>query len=149
MFKKLITLTAYLTLFINSAAYADLAIIGHPDSDTGTVDIQSVKKLFLGERKSFPNGLHANPVNHVVGSPDRKVFFSSVMSMPESGYSRHWKRKLSKSTVHSPVELASHDEVLEEIANTPGSIGYIDADKVDDSVKVLLTVNDIDNISLL
>jgi ABC-type phosphate transport system substrate-binding protein len=149
VFKKLITLTASLTLLMSSAAYAELAIIGHPDSDTGTVDIQSVKKLFLGERKSFPNGLHASPVNHVTGSPDRKVFFSSVMSMSESGYSRHWKRKLSTSAAHLPAEVASYDEVLEIVANTPGSIAYINADQVDDSVKVLFTVNDIESLSLL
>jgi len=146
MFTKLIILTASLTMFINSAAYADLAIIGHPDSDTGTLDIQKVRKLFLGERKAFPSGIHATPINHVAASPDRKEFFSLVLSMPESSYKRHWKRKISVGAGHSPNELGSHREVLQKIANTPGSIGYINADKVDDSVKVLLTVSDFENI---
>lgn len=141
MFTKLMIFIASLTLFINSAAYADLAIIGHPDSDVGALDVQKVRNLFLGERKSFPNGLHATPVNHAAGSPDRKDFFASIMYMTESGYSRHWKRKISVGTGNSPVELSSYNEVLHTIANTPGSIGYIDADRADDSVKVLLTVS--------
>ena len=149
MFKKLLSSTASLAIFITSIAYADLAIIGHPDSDTGNLDIQNVKKLFLGERKAFPSGIHANPVNHVAGSPDRKEFFSSVLNMPESRHSRHWKRKISVGAGNSPVEVSSHTEVLNRVATTPGSIGYIDADKVDDSVKVLLTVSDFEVIGSL
>lgn len=145
MFIKLI-LIASLTLFINSAAYADLAIIGHPYSDTGALDMQKVRNLFLGERQSFPSGIHATPVNHVTGSPDRKEFFSSILNMREKGYSRHWKRKISVGAGNSPVELGSHTEVLHTIANTPGSIGYIDAARADETVKVLLTVSGIENI---
>ena len=142
MFSKLKILAVSLTLFISSAAYADLAIIGHPDSNAGDLDIQSARKIFLGERKSFPSGNHATPMNHVVGSPDRKEFFSLVMNMPEFSYTRHWKRKMSTGIGHLPAELKSHKEVLRSIADTPGSIGYIDAGKVDGTVKVLLTVSD-------
>ena len=146
MYKQLLSLTASLAIFITSTAYADLAIIGHPDSDTGDLDIQNVKKLFLGERKSFPNGIHAKPVNHVAGSPDRKEFFSSVLNMPESSHSRHWKRKIAVGAGNSPAERSSHTDILESIANTPGSIGYIDASKVDDTVKVLFIVQDYNDV---
>lgn len=142
MFTKLRILTTLLTIFISNTAFADLAIIVHPDSDTGELDTQKVRKIFLGERKSFPSGLHAKPVNHTKGSPDRKEFFALVLSMAEKNHSRHWKRKISTGSGNSPTELNSHEAVLESIANTPGSIGYIDASKVDDSVKVILTVSD-------
>ena len=135
-----------LATLISSNAYAELAIIVHPDYETGTLDTQDVRKLFLGERKSFPNGLHATPFNHTVGSPDRKEFFSLVLSMPEDGHKRHWKRKIAVGTGSSPTELGSHDAVLKSIANTPGSIGYIDASKVNDSVKVLFTVSDFNKV---
>ena len=142
MFTKLRILIASLAMLISCAATAEIVIIGHPDSNTGTLDAQSVKKLFLGERKAFPNGHHATPINHVIGSPDREEFFASVLSMAESSHRRHWKRKVSTGGSSSPIELSSHDEVLREIANTPGSIGYIDASRVDNTVKVLLTIND-------
>lgn len=141
MFLKLKILITSLAILISGATYADLAIITHPDTDTGAVDTQSARRLFLGERKSFPSGLHATPVNHIIGSPDRKEFFSLVLNMPESRYKRHWKRKISTGTVHTPAELKSYKEVLRSIANTPGSIGYIDAGKVNDTVKVLMIVS--------
>jgi len=146
MYTKFRFLAALLFMFANNAVFADLAIIGHPDSDTGALDTQNVRKLFLGERKSFPSGNHAVPFNHSVGSPDRKEFFALVLSMPESTHKRHWKRKIAVGAGNSPTELNSHAAVLKSIANTPGSIGYIDASKVDGTVKVLFTVRDFDEV---
>ena len=146
MFTKLRILSALLLMTANNAAFADLAIIGHPDSETGELDTQNVRKLFLGERKAFPNGHHATPINHTVGSPDRKEFFSLVLNMPESTHKRHWKRKIAVGAGSSPAERSSHADVLKSIANTPGSIGYIDASKVDDTVKVLFTVKDFNDV---
>ena len=142
MFTKLRILSIFLTTLISTSAFAELVIIGHPTSKTGALDTHSVKRLFLGERKAFPNGYHATPFNHTVGSPDRKQFFALVLSMPESAHSRHWKRKIAVGSGNSPEELESHAEVLKSVSTTPGSIGYIDASKVDDSVKVLMTVED-------
>ncbi len=146
MLTKFRLTTALFLLIASNTAIADLAIIGHPDSDTGTLDTHNVRKLFLGERKSFPNGNHAVPFNHSVGSPDRKEFFALVLSMPESRHKRHWKRKISVGAGNSPVELNSHEAVLKSIATTPGSIGYIDASKVDGTVKVLFTVRDFNDV---
>lgn len=146
MFTKLRILSALLIMLVNNAAFADLAIIGHPDDTIGTLDTQNVRKLFLGERKSFPNGYHATPFNHTAGSPDRKEFFTLVLNMPETTHKRHWKRKIAVGAGNSPAELGSHSEVLKSIANTPGSIGYIDASKVDDTVKVLFTISDFNEV---
>ena len=146
MFTKLRIFATILIMFTSSVAFADLAIIAHPDYDTGTLDTQNVRKLFLGERNSFPSGQHATPLNHKVGSPDRKEFFSLVLSMPEASHKRHWKRKMARGAGSPPSELGSHDAVLKSVASTPGSIGYIDASKVDGTVKVLLTVSNFSGV---
>lgn len=146
MFIKLRIFATILIMLTSSVAFADLAIIAHPDYDTGTLDTQNVRKLFLGERSSFPSGQHATPLNHKVGSPDRKEFFSLVLSMPEASHKRHWKRKMARGAGSPPSELGSHDAVLKSVASTPGSIGYIDASKVDGTVKVLLTVSNFSGV---
>lgn len=133
---------AFLAFFITTSASADLAIISHPDYDGAPISSMQVKKLFLGERKALPNGIKATPINHAAGSPDRKVFFSQVLSMNESIHKLHWKRKIRTRNGISPLELNSFDEVLRSVANTPGSISYIDKRLVDDSVKVILTIED-------
>ena len=74
MLTKFKILGVLAVMSISNAAFAEIAIIGHPDDSVGEIDAQNVKNLFLGERKSFPNGIHATPINHVAGSPDRKEF---------------------------------------------------------------------------
>ena len=125
---------------------ADLAIISHPKYDGGALSLENVKNIFLGERKSFPNGIKARPFNHANGSPDRSEFFMSVLKMNEANHGRHWKRKRAVGGGNSPAELKSHDEVLKSISSTPNSIGYIDASLVDDRVKVLITISDFDAV---
>ena len=137
---------AFLALFITTGANAELAIISHPGYDGGEINSAQVRKLFLGERKSFPNGIKATPINHAVGSPDRKLFFSQVLNMPESFHGRHWKRKMATNSGSAPVELSSYDEVLRSVANTPGSISYIDTRMLNDNVKVLLTIRDFNDV---
>lgn len=136
----------FLTLFITTSASAELAIISHPEYDGGELSSVKVRNLFLGERKAFPNGVKATPINHAVGSPDRKEFFSQVLNMAESSHGRHWKRKRATGSGYSPVELNSFEEVLRSVANTPGSISYIDTRMVNDSVKVLFTIRGFDDV---
>jgi len=148
MFIKLripvIFLATLLVMVSSRAVLADLAIIVHPDTDTGNVDSYNIRKLFLGERRAFPNGQPAIPLNHAAGSPDRKAFFDLVLNMQESAHKRHWKRKIAVGIANTPAELSSYSAVLESVATTPGSISYIDASVVDDRVKVLLTLRDLD-----
>jgi ABC-type phosphate transport system substrate-binding protein len=133
--------TALVLSAASHIASADIVIIAHPDIKADNVDTDSIRNLYLGERTSLPNGMPVEPINHVKGSPDRELFFTSVLSMNEKTHKRHWKRMQATRTTYQPKEVSSHTELLESIANTPGSIGYIDESLVDDSVKVLMKVH--------
>lgn len=145
---QLLKLSSFLfVMFFSVAAHAELVIIGHTSYKGGPLDSTSVKKIFLGERRAFPDGEKATPANHAVGSPDRKLFFDAVLAMGESAHKRHWTRMLSTGQGTSPRELSSYEEVLEWVAQNPGSIAYIDSRMVNDSVKVLLKVEDFGKIA--
>ncbi|MBT8135363.1 MAG: hypothetical protein KJO03_12700 [Gammaproteobacteria bacterium] len=134
----------FITTF--SEVHADLAIIAHPDYQGGELTREMVKELFLEEKLEFPSGHKAIPANHASGSPDRKAFFEYVLEMSETRHKRYWARKVSVGKKGAPKELASHKEVLDWIKNTPLGITYIEKTKVDDSVKVLLTVAVFDDL---
>ena len=138
------TICTLVITFSSTVAMADVAIISNPDDNIGKIDTYNVKNIFLGERKSFPNGLNANPVNQTQGSPARKIFFHNILGITEQAHESHWLRKLKKrsmrTTAHPPEEAGSYTDVLKTVANTSGGIGYIDASMVNDSVKVLMTI---------
>lgn len=146
MFKRLCLIGAFLSAGITHSAFADIAIVVNKDLNIDSINVNDIRNLYLGERRAFPNGTHAVPINHSEGSPDRKEFFASVLSMGEESMKRHWKRKMAVGSYYEPKEVGSYDELLKSIANTPGSIGYIDASKVNSSVKVLLTIPTIGDV---
>ena len=141
MFARLKLFIAALILFASTAAYADLAIIVNPSYNDGKLNIQDIKKLFLGERTAFPDGSYAMPVNHNVGSPDRKQFYSSVLGMNATSLSRYWRRQISMGNNNQPEVVNSYTAVLKTIASTPGSISYINSNMVNDKVKVLMILD--------
>jgi ABC-type phosphate transport system substrate-binding protein len=138
MFARLKFTTIAITILFSTSAFADLAIIVNPGYKDGKLSTQDIRKLYLGERRAFPDGLFATPINHNVGSPDRKQFFSSVLGMNESSLLRYWRRQISTGNNNQPVELSSYTAVLNTVASTPGSISYIDSRLVNDKVKVLM-----------
>lgn len=146
MLQKQNILGVLIIMFMSTSANADLSLIGNIESDVGSLDVQSVKRIFLGERQAFPNGLKAIPLHHSAGSPDRNEFFDAVLNMSESSHKRHWSRMRSTGRGNSPAELSSYDELLNQVKNNPGSITYINSDQVNDSVKVLLTVKGFDGV---
>lgn len=141
MFARFRIIAATAAILFSSTAFADLAIIVNPSYHDGKLDTSDIKKIFLGERTAFPDGMNANPVNHSDGSPDRNTFFSTVLGMSESGYERYWRRRFSTGNFNQPSELSSHTAVLKSVASTPGAISYIDSRVVNDTVKVLMVLD--------
>ncbi|MDH5610894.1 MAG: hypothetical protein OEY66_00370 [Gammaproteobacteria bacterium] len=140
MFKKLISFFILLIITSSTTAYAELAIIVHPDYDGGELNEEMVKEIFLGEATTFPSGHKAIPANHSNGSPDRKYFLEYVLKMGETRHERYWARKKSTGKKGAPDELNSHADVLDWVAKTPLGISYIDKNMVTDKVKALFTV---------
>jgi ABC-type phosphate transport system substrate-binding protein len=51
-----------------------------------------------------------------------------------------WMKLQLTGEGQAPEGLGSDDEVVSKVASTPGAIGYVDAAKVNDNVKVLLEI---------
>ncbi|MGB5396046.1 MAG: hypothetical protein WBN96_02770 [Gammaproteobacteria bacterium] len=141
MFGRLKLIATSIALIASTTAFADLAIIVNPGYAEGQLNTQDIKKLFLGERRSFPEGLYAKPINHNAGSPDREQFYATVLGMDETSLLRYWRRKISMGSNSQPVELGSYTEVLKTVANSPGGISYIDSSLVNGKVKVLMVLD--------
>jgi ABC-type phosphate transport system substrate-binding protein len=141
MFARLKLFATALAILVSTSAYADLAIIVNPSYHDGKLDIQDIKKLFLGERTAFPDGNYAMPVNHNDGSPDRKQFYSSVLGMNATSLSRYWRRQIGMGNNNQPTVANSYTAVLKTVASTPNSISYINSNMVNNKVKVLMVLD--------
>lgn len=127
-----------LALGLSSAtAFAEVAVIVHPSNATA-LSAEEVQRLFLGKLKSFPAGGDASPVNLKEGLATREQFNQAVLGKSESQVKAYWSQLVFTGKGTPPKELDNDDAVKAFVAGTPGGIGYIDASKVDGSVKVVL-----------
>ena len=134
--KKYLFLSGFLAS-LSIPALAEVAIIVNP-ANAGSATAEDVQRMFLGKSKSFPSGGDALAFNLKDGSPAREAFNSGVLGKNESQVKAYWSQLVFTGKGTPPKEAADEDEMKKWVASNPNAIGYIDASKVDGSVKVLL-----------
>ncbi|MCY4043620.1 MAG: phosphate ABC transporter substrate-binding protein [Cellvibrionales bacterium] len=119
-------------------AKGDIAIIVHP-SNTNTITLKRVKKIFLAKTQSFPDG---KPVKafQMDFEPLRTAFNRNVLNRSEKAVNYYWARMLFSSKAKPPVILQNADHIKTIVASQPEAIAYIDIKDVDPSVRVCLVV---------
>jgi len=132
--KKLILISALLILSGN--ALAEIAIVVHP-SNSNAIDANTVKRLYLGKSKSFPDGSQAVPVGQDEDSKVTTEFNEKVLGKSSSQVKAYWSKLIFTGKGTPPKQVANDAEVIKLVANNPNLIGYIDASKADGSVKVV------------
>lgn len=104
-----------------------IAVIAHPAMPKA--DQQTLQRLYTGRVVSI-NQQSALPLNLAPGDPIRKQFLESVLGQTEEQYVGYWlvRRYVGKGA--PPQEFGSLDEMLNYIATTPGSVGYVPVAKI-------------------
>jgi ABC-type phosphate transport system substrate-binding protein len=119
----------------SSLAMADVVVIVNP-ANTANIDEEQIAKIFLGQTKTFSNGSEAMPVDQKEGAV-REEFGNKLLKKNPAQLKAQWARQIFTGGAKPPKELGSDDEVLKFVASNPGAIAYIDASKVNKSVKVV------------
>ncbi|MDT8999534.1 phosphate ABC transporter substrate-binding protein [Paucibacter sp. APW11] len=133
----LLPLCAALSLFGASVtSHADAVVIVHP-SNSSSLDDEQITKIFLGQTKTFAGGSEATPVDLKEGSALREDFGNKVLKKNPSQLKALWARQIFTGGAKPPKELDGEDAVLKFVASTPGAIGYVDAGKVNGTVKAV------------
>lgn len=71
-----------------------------------------------------------------------KSTFYEYISKSEAALKKSWLRKKLIEGMDIPLLADSPEQMLKEIAETPGAIGYIPKEKLDSSVKVIAEFSD-------
>ena len=62
------------------------------------------------------------------------------MERPPLIFKRIWIKKKYSSNGREPISVDDELKMLETVASTPGAIGYVRIENLNDDVKVLLTL---------
>ncbi|HCU67137.1 MAG TPA: phosphate ABC transporter substrate-binding protein [Rheinheimera sp.] len=124
-------------LLLSQLAFAEVAVIVHP-SNNNALDEATVAKIFLGREKSFADGKSVVPVSLSETAAASTAFNDTVLKKSSSQLKAYWSKLVFTGKGTPPKEITSDEEMIKLVATNPSLIGYVDASKVDASVKVAL-----------
>lgn len=124
------------SLMISVSAWSGVAVIVNP-SNGNALSGSDVTRIFLGKKKSYPDGSDAIPVDQAEGSAARSSFVGTVLKKNDQQIKAYWAQLLFTGKGTPPKEVGSGADVKKLVSENPALIGYIDSSEVDGSVKVV------------
>jgi ABC-type phosphate transport system substrate-binding protein len=115
-------------------ASAEIVVIVNKDNPASRMFSEQASQFFLGKSAMF------TPIDQAEGSKIRADFYQKVADKDPAQVKAIWSKLVFTGKATPPKEFKSNAEVKKAVAEDPKAIGYIDKSAVDDSVKVILTV---------
>ncbi|QGZ41307.1 hypothetical protein IP92_00233 [Pseudoduganella flava] len=135
MKKTLATLiVAALGTFAAASASAEIVVIVSAKNPATRMFSEQAAQFFLGKSTMF------TPVDQADGSAIRNDFYKKVTDKDAAQVKAIWSKLVFTGKAQAPKEFKSNAEVKKAVADDPKAIGYIDKSAVDDTVKVILTL---------
>ncbi len=106
----------------------------NPKVSISQISLGELRRIFLGQNRSFPDGSAALPVNTLGWR--RQNFYQRVLLRTPEQMERYWARMVLVGDALPPRELEAGD-VRAMVAKTPGAIAYLDRSEVNASVRAL------------
>ena len=129
-----------LMLFVlPSVVSAQVAVVVHKTAPVDTLDAQTLLDIYSLEETKWQDGSRI-VLFDLKGEHDLKRTFYSVLGRRPDDMKRGWLRIILSGEARSPTLLPSPAAVLEQVASTPGAIGYVPLASVTDAVKVVATI---------
>jgi ABC-type phosphate transport system substrate-binding protein len=115
----------------------DVVAVVSAKSPLNSLASNQVADIFLGKTSRFPDGTLAVPIDLGEDSPAREKFYVQLTGKSPAQMKAHWSKIIFTGRGQPPRQVAGNAEARRAIAENPQAIGYIDANQVDSSVKVL------------
>ncbi|HYD81082.1 MAG TPA: hypothetical protein VEC06_14855 [Paucimonas sp.] len=116
------------------AAAEEIAVIVNPQNAATKMHTEQAAQFFLGKSSMF------TPVDLAEGSAVRNEFYKKVADKDAAQVKAIWSKLVFTGKATLPKEYKTAAEVKKAVAADPNGIGYIEKSAVDNTVKVILTL---------
>jgi ABC-type phosphate transport system substrate-binding protein len=128
-------------LVATSVQPMDAAIVVIVNSHrSATLRVEDVARIFLRKQRFWDDGSPIVPLNREAGSTLRETFSHRVLGVASTALAAYWNEQYFLGTM-PPATLSSSEAVKRYVATERNAIGYIDANAVDESVRVVLELD--------
>lgn len=119
-----------------SAAHALSAVV-NPHVSASSVPLETARAIFSMRQLTWPDGKPVKVFVLADTHPLHKAFCKKELHMFPHQLRRIWDRLIYSGTGQAPTEVSSVTEMRYKIAHTPGSIGYLNEEFINESMRVL------------
>ncbi len=121
------------------ASFSQVAVIAHKSVPVDTIKKSELLDFYTADIKKWINGDKVI-VNDLKPKGEVKKIFYKFLGKTPSRMKSIWLRNMLSGEGDPPEALKSEEEMLQKIAATPGSIGFLSHTKVDNNVKTLIVI---------
>ncbi|MRV73036.1 hypothetical protein GJ700_15100 [Duganella sp. FT92W] len=115
-------------------AQAETVVIVSQKNPATRMFAEQASQFFLGKSNMF------TPIDQAEGSQIRNEFYQKLTDKDAAQVKAIWSKLVFTGKATPPKEYKSNADVKKAVADDPKAIGYIDKSAVDDTVKVILTL---------
>lgn len=120
-----------------SQTSASVEIVVHPDVSSRSLSRNSLRAIFGMRLRAWPDGPAIRvfvlpddaPLHHLFAKEKLNIFSYQLRSA--------WDRLVFSGTGQAPFLVNSEEEMRKRIAATPGAIGYLRREHIDESIQIL------------
>jgi hypothetical protein len=114
-----------------------LAIVVSKDSPLSAISSRELKRLYLSEIVSGPDGEKLIALNQASGAADRVGFERTVLGMDPDEVGRYWIDRKIRGRSGPPKTVTPLERLRRAIVHVNGTIGYLRVSEVEGDLKVL------------
>jgi len=136
---KNILLLAFVLFLFGINLNAQVAVIANKSISESSISTSQLTDIYLSKTKVWADGTKI--IRFTLKSDDEtsSKFFGAV-GKSFADLKKLWMKLQLTGEGQAPEALGSDDEVLNKVASTAGAIGFVKAGKLNDKVKILLTI---------
>ncbi len=94
-----------------------------------------IRAIFCMQKRQWPNNRQIKVYTLPDSNPLHKDFAVNILNMLPYHIRKIWDRMTFSGTGIAPIELESEQDMIDKIANTPDSIGYLDSRPDNDNIR--------------
>jgi hypothetical protein len=116
---------------------ADVVAVVSSKSAVTTLSKSQVVDIFLGKTTRFPDGSQALPLDQSEGTIVRDEFYIKLVGKSAAQMKAYWSKIIFTGRGQPPKDVPNDAEVKKRLVENPTAIGYMDANMVDASLRVV------------
>lgn len=136
-----VMILALLLSGLSASVHADIAVIVHPANPVNALETGDLQRIYMGRMRMFPDSTQGiETIDHPETAETFAAFYQSLTHLTPAKLKRQRASYLFSGKGRLPIVKEDDAAVKSYVAQSPAAIGYVQADQVDDTVKVVATV---------